>query len=273
MKTAVSARKELPRIVRELNVVLTLTAREIVMAVKAPQRIFMALIWPVIMFGMFGSQLSQNMGLGMGFDFNAFMLVGMLVNALFMMTITGVITLVENKENDFTQEILVSPTSRYAIIFGKIVGSSFTGYIQFFATILIGLFIGATMTASQFWMILAISPLFCLAAGAFSMLLVGFVRNAAAAGTLSMLVSMLQMFLSGALIPVTESTGIMAILSRTLPMTYCVDFARGLFYDGTSLDKTPTLYPPEVDLMIIIAFTFVFFVAGTLNFVRQEKNK
>ena len=121
MNTIAIKRKELPHFVQNSNVVLTIAAREIILAIKAPSRLFMALIWPVMIFGMFGSQLSQNMGINMGYNFSSFMLVGMLVNGLFMMVMQGLNSLVEDRENDFTQEIFVSPTSRYAILLGKII--------------------------------------------------------------------------------------------------------------------------------------------------------
>jgi ABC-type transport system involved in multi-copper enzyme maturation permease subunit len=37
-----------------------------------------------------------------------------------MSTAQGVISLIEDRENDFSQEIFVSPISRYAIVFDKI---------------------------------------------------------------------------------------------------------------------------------------------------------
>ncbi len=54
----------------------------------------------------------------------------MIVNTLYQMTIGGVVSLVEDRENDFTQEVFVSPISRYAIIIGKIIGSSITSLFQ-----------------------------------------------------------------------------------------------------------------------------------------------
>ena len=266
-------RKELPAVVRELNVILTLTAREMILSVNPPAKIAMAFVWPIMMFGMFGSLLSSNMGINMGFDFNNFMLVGMLVNALFMMTINGVTTLVADRENDFTQEILVSPTSRFTIILGKIVGASFTAYIMYFATILVGLFIGAQVSTAQFWLMLAASPLMCIAAGALGVLIVGFVKSTSAAGMNSIMISMAQMFHSGAMIPINHSNIVMSVVSHLLPMTYCVDFARGLTYAGQVRFENTALYPSHIDLIIIAAFTVVFFIIGTLNFVRVEKNK
>jgi ABC-2 type transport system permease protein len=227
-------------------------------------------MWPVMLLGMFGGQLSQNMGMNMEYNFNTFMLVGMLVQSLFMVTATGLNSLIEDRRTDFTQEILVSPVSRYSIVFGKIIGCSFRAYIQFFATLVIGLLTGARLSTSQFLLMIAVSPLMCLASGAFTLFFIGFVQKASTASIIIMMVTMSQTFLSGALIPVNHSTGILAVIIRLLPMTYCVDFARGLFYGGGS---GLTLHSPLVNLIIIAVFTAVFFTAGTIGFARSEKNR
>jgi ABC-2 type transport system permease protein len=224
--------------------------------------------------GMFGGQLSQNMGINMGFDFNNFMLVGMLVQTFFMIMGNGITSLVEDRANDFTQEILVSPVSRYSLILGKIAGSAFGAYITFFFTIGIGYCIGAHLSVSQFFILLAFSPLICLAAGSLAIVCIGFIQKASTAGIVIMMLVMAQTFLSGALIPVNHSTGLLALLSRALPMTYCVDFMRGVFYQSSAADgAAPTLHSPFVNLIIIAAFTAVFLVTGTAGFVRAEKNR
>jgi ABC-2 type transport system permease protein len=258
------------KMARELNAVITLVGREIILALKSPGRILMGILWPAMMLGMFGGQLSQNMGMNMEYNFNTFMLIGMLVQGLFMVTATSLNSLVEDRGTDFTQEILVSPVSRYSIIFGKIIGCSFTAYIQFFATLVIGLLIGARLSIAQLILMIAVSPLMCLASGAFTLLFIGLVRKASTAAMIIMLVSMSQTFLSGALIPVNHSTGVLALISRLLPMTYCIDLARGLFYGGGS---GLTLHSPPLNLAIIMAFTVVFFTVGTTGFVRSEKNR
>jgi ABC-2 type transport system permease protein len=56
-------------------------------------------------------------------------------------------------------------------------------------------------------------------------------------------------------------------------MTYCVDFMRGVFYQAGSAAAVPVLHTPFVNLVIIVAFTAVFLIAGTAGFVRAEKNR
>jgi ABC-2 type transport system permease protein len=113
----------------------------------------------------------------------------------------------------------------------------------------------------------------CLAAGSLAVVCIGFIQKAATAGIVIMMLMMGQTFLSGALIPITHSTGLLAVVSRILPMTFCVDFMRGVFYTGTAEAPAVTLRAPLFNLAVIIAFTAVFLVAGTAGFARAEKNR
>jgi ABC-2 type transport system permease protein len=261
------------KLLRELNAVITLAMRDITLCIKSPAKIIQSLIMPVMFLGMFGGQLSQNMGINMGFDFNSFMLVGMLVQGLFLIMGNGITSLVEDRENDFTQELMVSPVSRYSLILGKIVGSAFASYITFFFTIVVGFCIGARLSISQFMTLLAFSPLICLAAGSLGLVCIGFIKKPTTAGIVVMMLCMAQTFLSGALIPVNHSTGVMAIVSRLLPMTYCVDFMRGICYGNADAAAVPLLHSPLVNLLIIAAFTVLFLATGTAGFVRAERNR
>ncbi|MDR3324913.1 MAG: ABC transporter permease [Spirochaetaceae bacterium] len=258
---------------REANVALTLAMRDLTLIIKSPAKLIPAVVFPVMLLGMFGGQLSQNMGRNMGYDFNAFMLVGMLVQGLFMMMTNGVASLVEDRQTNFNQELLVSPAARTSLILGKIAGALFTSYIQFFTTLAIGLFIGARLSAAQLLTLLAFSPLVCLAAGALAVLTIGFIRKSSTASIVTMTLTMTQTFLSGALIPVNHSTGVMAVVSRLLPMTYCVDLMRGVFYQHGTGSGAATLHSPTVNLIIIAAFTVAFLAAGTAAFVRAETNR
>jgi ABC-2 type transport system permease protein len=261
------------KLLRETNAIITIAMRQIILFLKSPAKLIQSLVMPVVFLGMFGGQLSQNMGMNMGYDFNTFMLVGMLVQTMFMIMGNGVVSLVEDRMTDFTQEILVSPVSRYSLILGTIAGSAFAAYITFFFTIGVGYCIGAQLSIPQFLTILAFSPLMCLAAGSLAVVCIGFIQKASTAGIVIMMLAMVQTFLSGALIPINHSSGIMAVVSRILPMTYCVDFMRGVFYAGAAEGSAVTLHAPFFNLVIIVAFTAVFLVAGTAGFVRAEKNR
>jgi ABC-2 type transport system permease protein len=265
--------RERSKFSREVNAVVTILARDITLAFKSPMLIIMSLAMPLIMMGMLGGTLSQNMAGGLGFDYGQFIMVGMMVNMLFMTTTTNMSSLVDDHETDFMQEMLVSPVSRYAIVIGKIFGAAFTAIVSMLGTVVVGLFMGITLRVGQLLLLLLLSPLMCLSAGALAMLLVGFIKNNRVANVAMMAVTMPQMFLSGAIIPISNNSGILLALSRVLPMTYCLDLARAVVYAGTPEYSQVVLFNPVVNFAAIAALTAVCLIVGTFFFARTEKNR
>ncbi len=58
---------------RELNAVVTIAARDITIALRSPGSIIMSFAMPLILMGMLGGSLTQNMAGGLGFDYSKFM--------------------------------------------------------------------------------------------------------------------------------------------------------------------------------------------------------
>jgi ABC-2 type transport system permease protein len=82
-----------------------------------------------------------------------------------------------------------------------------------------------------------------------------------------------QMFLSGALIPSTNSTGLLGVLSKLMPMTYSIDLARNIFYAGKPEYAAAVLHPFWFDLVITVVVCVAFIAIGTLMFVRHDRNR
>ena len=270
---AIASHKEMPKFLQEINAALTIAFREIINTIKSPEKIIPTIIMQFMFLVFMGGGISQNLGINMGFNFNEFMVVGMVINVLFMTTGQGITTLIEDRENDFTQEIFVSPVSRVSVIIGKTTGASVTAYIPFLATIIMGMFMGVSVGDGKLLTLLAISPLICIVGCSIGILLLGFIQKSSTMGVITMMVSMIQMFLGGALFPINHSTGLISFFSHLMPMTYCLDFTRGIFYHGKPEYAQIVMYSPSFNLLIITAFTTLFFVVGTYFFVRSEKNK
>jgi ABC-2 type transport system permease protein len=261
------------RLVRELNTVITVLAREITVYFKSPATVIMSLVMPIVMMGMIGGNLMQNMAGGVGFALGQFMLVGMLVNMLFWITTMGITSLVDDHEIDFTQEMLVSPVSRYSLIIGKILGSGFAAILSMAGTLIVGLVMGITLPADKLLLILALSPLICLSGGALAIIIIGLIKNKKAANLAVMLIIMPQMFLSGAIIPINNSSGVLLVLNRIMPMTYCLDLVRAVVYRGSTEYDSIVMFNPLVNFAAILALTILCLIIGTFFFACSEKNR
>jgi len=258
---------------RELNTIITVMGREITVYFKSPATIIMSLVMPIIMMGMIGGNLMQNMAGGVNFEFGQFMLVGMLVNMLFWITSMGMASIVDDHEIDFNQEMLVSPVSRYSLVIGKILGSGFAAILSMAGTLLVGFAMGITLSIDKMLLILALSPLMCLSGGALAMIVIGLIKSRKAANLAIMLIIMPQMFLSGAIIPINNSSGVLLILNRIMPMTYCLDLVRAVIYRGSTEYSNVVMFNPMVNCAAIVALTVVCLIVGTFFFAQSEKNR
>ena len=256
-----------------VNAVVTVTARDVTLVVRSPSSLTMSLVMPIVMMGLVGGNLMQNMAGGLTYDFGTFMLVGMVINQLFMTTTMGMASLVDDSDGHFSAELLVSPASRYAIVIGKILGSGFMALISAVIVIIVGLVMGLRLAGWQLLALLGLSPLMVLAGGALAMMVFGVVRSKKAANMVGLLITMPSMFLSGVIIPIAQSAGLLMVLSRILPMTYCVDLGRAIVYAGNPQFGTVVLFNPVISLAAIVALTVVCLIVGTYLWVRTEKNR
>jgi ABC-2 type transport system permease protein len=81
------------------------------------------------------------------------------------------------------------------------------------------------------------------------------------------------MFLSGAIIPIVHSHGVLLVLSRLMPMTYCLDLTRAVVFAGTPEYASNVLFNPMINCVAIVALTVVCLIIGTYFYVRSEKNR
>ena len=271
--TATAQAPTMSRLAREANAVLAVAARDVTGILRSPGALVMSLVMPLIMMGMIGGNLLDNMAGGLGFELGEFMLVGMLVMMLFMMTTMGMVSLVDDSDDHYSAELLVAPVSRYSIVIGKILGSSVTAIACCFGVLLVGLAMGITLSPWALFTLLALAPLMCLSGGALAMIVMGVIKNNKAANMAVMLITMPQMFLSGVIIPIANSSGILLVLSRIMPMTYCVDLGRAVVYAGSPEYDSVVLFNPAVSLIAIAALTGLCLVVGTVLYSRSEKHR
>ena len=265
--------KKQSRAVREISAVWALICREVTAAFKSPGMLIMSLAMPIIMMGMIGGNLTQNMAGGLGFNFGLFMLVGMMVNMLYTFTSNGVASLVDDHDNNFSEELLVAPVSRYALVVGKILGSWLPAATSMLGAMIVGALMGISLTLTQFLSVLALSPLMCLSAGAMAIVPIGLIKDRRIANMVTMLITMPQMFLSGAIIPINHSSGILWLISRILPMTYSLDLTRAVVYAGTQEYSDVVLFSPAVSVAATVIVAVVCLVVGTFFYARSEKNR
>lgn len=257
----------------QLNAILTIAARDFTKLLRDKPRILISFIFPIIFIGALGGSIQANLGQAVGYNFLTFTFTGVFAQVLFQSTASGIISLIEDRETDFSQEIFVSPISRYSIIFGKILGETLVSLVQVIGVIIFGFIIGVPITIMDLLKLIPFGVIVCLFGGAFGTLVLANLSNQRTANQIFPFIIFPQFFLGGVFTPIQHLPPILLILSRISPMTYAVDLIRGIYYFGKPEYSKVVLYNPLFNLLIIGVFFVVMLLVGTLLFVRNERNR
>jgi ABC-2 type transport system permease protein len=257
----------------ELNAIFTIAYRDFLGMMRDRTRLLFSIVFSVIFVGIIGGMLGQNLGKGLPFNYTQFVFFGVLTMTLFQGALGGIISLVRDRENNFSQEILIAPISRYSIILGKVIGSSITSIIGTIGIIAYGLVTNVGLSLSDLAALVSVAIVATMMGSAFGLLLIGVVKNQQTFQMLFPLVIFPQTFVAGILTPINSSSWWLSAIVHIAPLTYVVDFMRNMLAPTHPEYRSLILYNGWVDLAVMVAMTTVLVVVGTWAFVRSERSK
>ncbi len=258
---------------KELHAIIAIAYRDLLKFLRDRGRIVATFLFPIIFIGVLGGSLQANVGKELGYNFMLFTFIGVVGQTLFQSTAAGIISLMEDREQDFSQEIFVSPVSRYSIIIGKILGESLVAFAQVIGIILFGFVMQIPFNVLQLVQLLPFMILCCFFGGAFGILVVSNLGSGRSSREIFPFLIFPQFFLAGIFNPIKVLPFPLDILSLISPMRYAVDLLRGIYYAGSSTYDKVVLFPVWLNLLVIAVVGVVFLMIGTYQFVSREQNR
>ncbi len=140
---------------RQLDAILTIAYRDVLKFLRDPIRIVASFAFPVIFVVVLGGSLQGNLGEAAGYNFLVFTFTGVLAQTVFQSAALGLVSMIEDRENDFSQEVFVAPISRYAIVFGKIAGEALVALAQGLGLVVLALLLRVPLSPAQLLALLA----------------------------------------------------------------------------------------------------------------------
>lgn len=254
----------------DTGAVLAVAQRDVTKFLQDRPRIIGSFILPFLIVLILGNSFGEEVV--KGGDFLTYVMTGVFAQTLFQSSSLGLVSLLDDRENDFSQELFVAPVSRHAIIIGKIAGEALVALVQGIGIFAMGCAIGARVPLVRVPLILLAGVVICLLGGAFGLLILSMVRTRRFADQLFGFVFLPQFFVSGVFTPTDNFDWYLEVLSRIAPMRYAVDLVRSVGYTGE--DRTGVVQDPfVVTATVVVAMIVVFIVAGTALFVRNERNR
>jgi ABC-2 type transport system permease protein len=269
-----TARAPLPRRWRaEVSAVAVIAHRDFVKLLRDRLRLFSELAFPLVLVLLLGPALQSGFGAPGGLDLTAFVFSGVLAQTIWQSAVLGLVSLVADREEDFSQEIFVSPVSRYSIVAGKIIGEALVALPTGLGIVIVGLLIGVPLSPIVLLALIPTSLVVAINGGAFGLLLLSNISSQRTANQIFPFLLLPQFFLAGVFNPIHALPLPLAILSALSPLRYAVELTRNVMYGLQPGVAAPETAPWPVNAAVIAGSFAVFLIVGTLLFVRAERNR
>ena len=255
----------------EASAILAIAHRDFIKLLRDRARIISSFAFPLIFIGVLGSSLQSGFGEQAGINLLVFVFTGVLGMTIWQSTAQGIISLIADREEDFSQEIFVSPISRYSIIVGKILGESLVALPQAAGILAFALVLRIPLSLDQLARIVPALLVVAVFGGAFGVIVLANLGSQRAAQQIFPFVLLPQYFVAGLFNPIGNLPLPLDILSKIPPLRYAIDLTRDAYYSTTG--ERVQQFDALTNLAIIAALFVVFMVVGTFLFVRAERNR
>jgi ABC-2 type transport system permease protein len=259
--------------VKELSAVLIIAHRDFVKLLRDRLRVLSDFALPISLVLLLGPTLQSGYGSPGGLDITAFVFTGVLAQTVWQSAAMGIISLVSDREEDFSQEIFVSPVSRYSIVVGKILGESLVALPQALAIMGAAILLGVRMTPLVVVALVPVVFAMAIFGGAFGLLVLSNIRSQRTASQIFTFIMLPQFFLAGVFSPIHGLPPALAAASAIAPMRYAVELVRNAFYGLQPALVHPEVSPTATNLAVVGVMFVAFVSLGTALFVRAERNR
>lgn len=213
-----------------MSAILAIAHRDFVKLLRGRARIVSDFVFPLLLIGFLGPALQAGFGSPGGLNLQTFVFTGVLAQTVWQSAALGVISLIADRDEDFSQEIFVSPISRYSIVIGKIIGESLVALPQATAIIAFGFLLGVPMSAPMLVALIGVVGVVAIFGASFGIIVLSNLTNQRQANQIFPFIMLPQFFLAGVFNPVQNLPWFLDLLSRIAPMRYAVDLVRNVFY-------------------------------------------
>lgn len=220
-------------------------------------------IWAFLSAGFMNSVDGRSMG---GAGYGAFFFPGVLLLITVFTAMFSTMSVIEDKKAGFMQGVLVSPASRAAIVWGKMLAGSTLSLLQAAVFFLLLPFIGLKVTLGAVLLSVAVLALVALLLTGFGLLIAWRMTSTQGFHAIINLVLMPMWVLSGALFPVEGASEWLAMIIRLNPMYYVTSLFQSAFFlgSGVTLGGGPD-FSTALIISLLTAAVLYFFTLRTVS--------
>lgn len=220
-------------------------------------------VQPILWIAVFGPVMSKLRGDVNGVPYTDFIAPGVMIQSTTFASIFFGLMMVWERDSGILKKLLVTPTSRYAMVIGRSMASGVRAIFQALMIVPIALLMGVRFVPNIAFFAVALAVIFFSSGGfaAISILVASFMKSRERFMGIGQAIIMPLFFASNALYPVEIMPQALKYFSAVNPLSYVVDAVRGLMITG---DLSNLL----IDVCAIALFDVVMFIVASISFKR-----
>jgi ABC-2 type transport system permease protein len=200
-----------------------------------PTELISRAMQPILWLGIFGEALSKVRAIATpGLTYLQFITPGILTQSVVFVAIFYGLYIIMDRDTGILQKLLVTPTPRLALVWGKMISAGIRGLSQALIVFLFALILGIQLHIT-IWSILGVIVIVMLGASFFtglSMIIASIVKTRERFMGIGQVITLPLFFASNAIYPIGIMPAWLQTVSRLNPLSFMVDGLRTLMLSG-----------------------------------------
>ena len=259
--------------VRQFSALAAIAQRDVTKLARDRLRLAVSLAFPVMLMVGLGYTLEPAVGKATGLNELTVAFTGVLAASLFQSAAAGMISLVEDRENDFARELFVAPLPRLTLVSGKVLGETVVALVQGAFIVVFAIAFGVEANAGQLAVLIAPGVACALVGASFGLATLATLPNQRSAMQIFQFLIIPQYVLGGVLVPAHGLPAALEVIAWAMPMTYGVDLTRAAFYHGQPGYNAAVSLGPAGAIAAMAGFFVIFMVLGAVLFTYRERHR
>ncbi len=223
----------------ELRAIKVVWTRELIRFRNDRMRIVTALVQPLLFLFVLGAGLQQLSSASThGVDLKTFIYPGVLCISVMYTAMFSAASIVWDREFGFLREMMVAPVRRSSIVIGKCLGGATVASFQGVVLICLAGAVHVPYAPTLILGVFGLQLLLAFSITAFGVMVAARIKQMQSFVALMQMIVLPMFFISGALFPVANLPGWLAVLNRIDPLTYAVDPMRRLVFSHLDISES-----------------------------------
>ncbi|MFZ1075569.1 MAG: ABC transporter permease [Minisyncoccia bacterium] len=202
-----------------------------------PTELISRAVQPILWLGIFGEALSNVRAIPtQGLTYLQFIVPGILTQSVVFVAIFYGLYVIMDRDTGILQKLLVTPTPRLALVWGKMIAAGIRGLSQALIIYIFALILGIQLHITLF-SVIGVIIIIMLGASFFtglSMIIASIVKTRERFMGIGQVITLPLFFASNAIYPISIMPTWLQVVATVNPLSYMVDGLRALMLTGTT---------------------------------------